>query len=99
MKLLIADDEELTREGLIASIDWAVLGVREIFQADDGLKALKIAESEKPDIILSDIRMPRLTGIEMAEQLEKILPRYELNLYERLFGQRIFKSCHQIKGD
>ena len=74
MKLLIADDEELTREGLIASIDWAALGVREIFQADDGLKALKIAESEKPDIILSDIRMPRLTGIEMAEQLEKILP-------------------------
>ena len=74
MKLLIADDEELTRAGLISSIDWDALGVEQIFQADDGLKALQIATVHKPDIILSDIRMPRLSGIEMAEEVEKILP-------------------------
>ncbi len=98
MKLLIADDEELTREGLIASIDWAVLGVREIFQADDGLKALKIAESEKPDIILSDIRMPRLTGIEMAEQLEKILPDTSLIFMSGYSDKEYLKAAIKLKA-
>lgn len=36
MKLLIVDDEELTRTGLISSIDWDSLGITEILQADDG---------------------------------------------------------------
>ena len=74
MKLLIADDELLTREGLISSIDWESLGIQDIFQADDGINALAIAKAQKPDIILSDIRMPRLNGIEMAQQLEQLLP-------------------------
>ena len=74
MKLLIADDEALTREGLISSIDWNALGIREIFQADDGINALHIAKIQMPDIILCDIRMPRMTGIEMAEKLKAFLP-------------------------
>ena len=36
MKLLIVDDEELTRTGVISSINWEELGITEIFQADDG---------------------------------------------------------------
>lgn len=41
MKLLIVDDEELTRTGLISSIDWDSLGITEILQADDGVNGLK----------------------------------------------------------
>ncbi len=74
MKLLIADDEILTRKGLISSIDWESLGIDQIFQADDGLRALHIAKLQKPDIILSDIRMPRLNGIELVEKLSSLLP-------------------------
>lgn len=74
MKLLIADDEILTREGLISSIDWESLGIHQIFQADDGLRALHIARLQEPDIILSDIRMPRLNGIELVEKLSELLP-------------------------
>ena len=43
MKLLIVDDEELTRTGLMTSIDWAALGIEEIFQADDGVNGLEQA--------------------------------------------------------
>ena len=74
MKLLIVDDEELTRNGLIASIDWNSLGITEVLQADDGVHGLEIARLNKPEIILCDVRMPRMTGIAMLERLEKLLP-------------------------
>lgn len=74
MKLLIVDDEELTRNGLIDSINWASLGVDKIFQADDGIHGLEQARIHKPEIILCDVRMPRMDGITMLERLENILP-------------------------
>lgn len=63
MKLLIVDDEELTRTGLISSIDWDSLGITEILQADDGVNGLEMAKLYKPEIILCDVRMPRMTAL------------------------------------
>ena len=74
MKLLIVDDEELTRTGLVSSIDWDSLGITKILQADDGVNGLEMARLYKPEIILCDVRMPRMTGIAMLERLEKFLP-------------------------
>ena len=74
MKLLIVDDEELTRTGVISSIDWASLGISEVLQADDGVHGLEAAQLHRPEIILCDVRMPRMDGITMLERLEKILP-------------------------
>ena len=70
MKLLIVDDEKLTRDGLMNSIDWKQLGIEAAAQADDGLNGYKLALNFQPDIILSDVRMPRMTGIEMAERIQ-----------------------------
>ena len=67
MKLLIVDDEELTRTGVISSIDWKALGIEEVLQADDGINGLEIARKYRPEIILCDVRMPRMTGIAMLE--------------------------------
>ena len=74
MKLLIVDDEELTRTGVISSIDWKALGIEEVLQADDGINGLEMARKYRPEIILCDVRMPRMTGIAMLEKLETILP-------------------------
>lgn len=74
MKLLIVDDEELTRTGVISLIDWNSLGITEVLQADDGIHGLETAQLHKPEIILCDVRMPRMNGITMLERLEKILP-------------------------
>mgnify|MGYP003211177651 CR=1 FL=1 len=48
MKLLIVDDEELTRTGVISSIDWASLGISEVLQADDGVHGLETAQLYRP---------------------------------------------------
>lgn len=74
MKLLIVDDEELTRTGLISSVNWKELGIDEVIQADDGLNGLEKARIHRPEIILCDVRMPRMDGITMLSRLEEALP-------------------------
>ena len=69
MKILIADDEDYTREGLIESIPWEDYRIDEIMQAVNGSEAYKIARWFQPDIVLTDIRMPKMDGIEFATQL------------------------------
>lgn len=75
---MIADDEEYTREGIVDNIDWPSLGIDEIIQTKDGLAALNAAKWYKPDIILTDIRMPRLDGISFAKEIVKINPKCKL---------------------
>ena len=74
MKLLIVDDEELTRNGLISSINTDKLGIDSVLMADDGINGLEVAKTEKPDIILCDVRMPRLNGIDMLERIQQFSP-------------------------
>ena len=49
MKLLIVDDEELTRTGVISSLDWSSLGIAEVIQADDGVHGLETARPSQAD--------------------------------------------------
>ena len=65
MKLLIADDEILTRTGLTTSIVWSDLGIDQVYEASDGVEGLEMAKKYQPDIVLSDVRMPRMNGIDM----------------------------------
>ena len=71
MKVLIVDDEELTREGIRMSIPWENLGITEVYMAEDGEEGLKKALELLPDIILADVRMPRMDGITMAFEIRK----------------------------
>ncbi len=98
MRLLIVDDEELTREGLIASLDWSSLGIEQIFQADDGVNALNIARSQKPDIILCDVRMPRMDGIQMVERLEEFLPDTSVIFMSGYSDKEYLKAAIKLKA-
>lgn len=74
MKLLIVEDEDLTREGLIRSLDWEEIGITEIIQAKDGQAGFELAKKELPDIILCDIRMPKMDGLDMLSAISEYLP-------------------------
>lgn len=51
MKVLIADDDVYTREGLVEAIKWKRMGIQEILQAEDGSQALQMAAAHRPDIV------------------------------------------------
>ena len=73
MKILIADDEDYTREGLIESVSWGKYDIDEIMQAVNGLEAIKIAKWFRPDIVLTDVRMPKMDGIKFATDVRMVL--------------------------
>ncbi len=65
MRLLIADDERVIRQGLL-SLDWQSIGIEAVYAARDGTEAKALLARERIDIILSDIRMPGMDGLELA---------------------------------
>ncbi len=69
MKLLIVDDEKIIREGLLGS-DWASIGVHSIQVAENGLEALQIINTFHPQVVLADVQMPGLSGVELAKELQ-----------------------------
>ena len=75
MKLLIVEDEQATREGLKSIIDWEELGIHEIRTAANGQRGLTEARRYRPDIVLTDIRMPMMDGIHMAEEIMELFPQ------------------------
>jgi DNA-binding NarL/FixJ family response regulator len=66
--LLIADDEEVTRSGLRMLLA-AQPGITVVGEAADGVEAVDRARSLRPDVVLMDVRMPRLNGIDATRQL------------------------------
>lgn len=73
-RLLIADDEELVRRGLTALIEREAPEIDVVETAVDGLEALELSERCRPDILLTDIRMPGLSGLDLIGRLRAAGP-------------------------
>jgi two-component system, response regulator YesN len=72
-KVLIADDEPKIRRGLKNAINWPELDMELVGEAEDGEMALEIAQNMQPDILLVDICMPFLNGLQFIEKLKYVL--------------------------
>ncbi len=71
-KLMIVDDEKDVREMIRSHFE---LRQYKVFTAQDGQEGLQIAEQEKPQLVMMDIKMPRLDGDEMLARLHHVLPK------------------------
>lgn len=71
LKVLIVDDETLVRKGILMEVDWKALDCTVVGEAANGLEGLEIASRLAPDLIISDIRMPKMDGIEMVRRLRE----------------------------
>jgi two-component system, response regulator YesN len=98
IKILIADDETFTREGIISEIPWSNLGNIEIEQAYDGINALEVAEKFNPDILLTDVRMPRMNGIELSFKLRELYPTCEIIFLSGYSDKEYLKSAIKLKA-
>jgi len=70
LKLLIADDEYFIRQGL-ATLDWNSVGIDEVFTAEDGVSAKQVLADNNIDIVITDIRMPGLSGLEISDYIKQ----------------------------
>ena len=68
---LIVDDEDVIKIGLKTIVDWEELGYKIAGTAGNGLEALEMTEVIRPDLIITDILMPKMNGIEFMEALKE----------------------------
>lgn len=70
-RMIVVDDEAWIRERLVHTIDWDQLGFGVVHEATCGEEALALAAEVQPDLILTDIRMPHMDGLELIERLKE----------------------------
>lgn len=78
IKVMIVDDEKYVRMGIKNGTDWSLIGCEVVGEAPNGAEALEIAEEIKPDLVISDIKMPKMDGIELATKLVERYPNIKI---------------------
>lgn len=74
MKLLIADDEVQIRTGIAEGIDWSAFDIHHVYTAANGIEAWELYNLHRPDIVITDIRMPGLDGLELSRKIKEKTP-------------------------
>ena len=94
-RVLLVDDEEELREGIRRKIDWSGLGFALSGAAENGVEALELAEQLQPDVVLTDIKMPYMDGLELCRRLRPLLPAAKLVVFS---GFDEFEYARQAVG-
>jgi two-component system response regulator YesN len=95
-KLLIVDDEPLVCVGLQSMVKWEDLGVEIVGTARNGQQALDLIETLKPDLVITDIKMPLKSGLEVAEECAQVYGRLPLFIILTSFEE--FKFLRRAFG-
>lgn len=78
LKVIIADDERIQREGIAKHVDWSAYQMQVVGLAEDGVHALELMEETAVDLLITDIKMPRMHGLELAERAKQINPQLKI---------------------
>ncbi|GKX65784.1 response regulator transcription factor [Inconstantimicrobium mannanitabidum] len=98
INLLIVDNEIFTREGIIEMLPLEALGITHTRQAYDGIDALNVAKEFVPDILLTDVRMPRMDGIELAFEIRKLYPDCSIIFMSGYSDKEYLKAAITLKA-
>lgn len=71
LKVLVVEDEEIIRKGIVLAVDWAALDCAVVAEASNGQEGLEKAREVSPDLIITDLKMPKMDGLEMLENLRQ----------------------------
>ncbi|MDK1290707.1 response regulator transcription factor [Pseudoalteromonas umbrosa] len=77
MKILVVEDQALVRNAISALLSLEV-GLEVVAQVEDGLQAIEFLASTSPDIVLTDIEMPNMTGLELAQEVQEKHPKVKV---------------------
>lgn len=72
--VFLVDDEPILLEGIRSKIDWESIGLNFAGEATDGEIALSMMQEIKPDILITDVKMPFMDGLELSSAIKKIQP-------------------------
>ena len=78
LKVFLAEDEFIIREGIKNNIDWQAHGYEFCGEASDGELAFPLIQKTRPDILITDIKMPFVDGLALSRLVKKELPETEI---------------------
>jgi DNA-binding NarL/FixJ family response regulator len=90
LRVLIADDHQIVRQGFRALLEPE--GIQVVAEAADGWEAVRLAESENPDVVVLDLSMPQLNGLDAAREILRLRPKTKIVLLTMHMEE------HQIVG-
>ena len=90
MKVFLVEDEVIVREGIKRNIDWGREGYEFIGEASDGELAYPMIQKLKPDIVITDIKMPFMNGLELSKLIKR---KRAIPPMEWLFTYNIYFNC------
>jgi len=94
-KILVVDDEFIMRQGITHMLDWEQEGFQIIGQASNGQEALEMIKTTVPDIIISDVVMPQINGIELAKSIQANYPQIQIIILSSFSDFEYVKSSFQ----
>lgn len=86
LKLVIVDDEPILLKGLVNTYEWDRMGFRVVGTAQSGEQAIRIIREKQPDVVLTDIRMKQVTGLQVMEEIKKNRTGMSVYCIKRLQG-------------
>ncbi|NOU65341.1 response regulator [Paenibacillus sp. LMG 31461] len=95
-KLVIVDDEPAVRGGLSQFVQWSDYGIVLAGTADDGDTGLELIEQVKPDIVLTDVMMPVMDGIQMSREIRERLPETKIVFISGHNEANLLRSALQV---
>ena len=81
IKVFLVEDEMVIRNGIVKGINWEKEGYRLVGEASDGELAYPMILKEKPDILLTDIKMPFMDGLELSRLVKQELPDTKILIF------------------
>lgn len=95
-KLLLVEDEPATIEGIKSAINWSLMDIVICGEATNGLEAIQLIDELKPDIILCDIRMPKMDGISLINQIQPRHPNIKVIFLSGYSDKEYLKSAIRL---
>ena len=77
-KIMLVDDEDDVREGVSHKINWEQIGYEIVGFAENGQEALELAEKLRPDVLMTDIKMPFMDGLTLCQRMKQMMPETKL---------------------
>ena len=99
LKVLIVDDEAVVRRGIMLGMDWAAMGCVVVGEAANGEEGIAAVERYSPNLIITDVRMPRMDGIEMLGRLREMGCRAHVILLTAHSDFSYARSALQLGAD
>ena len=98
LSVLLVDDEKMPREVLKNYLPWDELQITKVTEAEDGQQALELARLHRPDILISDVKMPRMNGLELAAKVREMYPDCQFVFLSGYTDKEYLKGAIKLKA-